>query len=167
MAYWNGSPGERRMRCRARRLVGAAPLALALAAAPAGAECPQEGAILEAVAAADLSRSSRVARFATELPEGLQHKAAREPGRVVASHQGHKNFGLLVAPLPVATLWKAISDDERHVEELPIRYSEIVGGTARGEQSAFILCCRRHRKTQEHRDRAVVRALRRMTATVL
>jgi hypothetical protein len=50
----------------------------------------------------------------------------------VATHQGNRGYGSLVVPLPVERLWMAVNDEEHHAGELPVRRSEVIGGTPRG-----------------------------------
>jgi hypothetical protein len=81
-----------------------------------------------------MDRTARTKRFSTPPPEELYRKAAEDVGELVTHRDGKKGFGVVVVELPVEALWRAINDEDAHDTEgyLPLRRSEIIGGTPRG-----------------------------------
>ncbi|MGB5890617.1 MAG: hypothetical protein WBH75_11695, partial [Thermoanaerobaculia bacterium] len=106
-----------------------------LASAICSAECPPAEEILDYLAGMDLRLASRTARFSVEPPEQLYAKAAADPGKAATERDGMQAAGVMVAELPVETLWMAINDEDHHADGdyLPIRYSQVIGGTSRGQ----------------------------------
>ncbi|MGB6365577.1 MAG: hypothetical protein WBG93_02005, partial [Thermoanaerobaculia bacterium] len=100
-----------------------------------GAECPPTEEILEYLAGMDLRLASRTARFSVEPPAQLYAKAAANQGKAATERNGLQAAGVMVAALPVETLWMAINDEDHHADGdyLPIRYSQVIGGTSRGQ----------------------------------
>lgn len=99
------------------------------------AECPPAGEILDYLAGMDLRLASRTARFSVEPPAELYAKAAAEQGKAVTERNGMQAAGVMVAEVPVETLWMAINDEDHHADGdyLPVRYSQVIGGANRGQ----------------------------------
>jgi hypothetical protein len=99
------------------------------------AECPPAEEILEYLDGVDLRLASRTARFSVEPPTELYAKAAAEPGQAATERHGMQAAGVMVAEVPIETLWMAINDEDHHAEGdyLPVRYSQVIGGTNRGQ----------------------------------
>ncbi len=99
------------------------------------AECPPAEEILEYLAGIDLRLASRTTRFSIEPPKQLYAKAAARPGKAATERHRLQAAGVMVAELPVETLWMAINDEDHHADGdyLPIRYSQVIGGTSRGQ----------------------------------
>lgn len=117
---------------RVASLIGALALCLPGGAA---AECPSAQELLERVRKADLRLGARSARYATPPPLSLYEKAARKPDRPYANHKGSRGFAVMAAPLSVERLWMALNDEAHHAldgDYLPVKYSEVIGGTPRG-----------------------------------
>ena len=114
--------------------LGAIAVLLVLAPPAADAGCPAPDEIRAQIAGAGLERSARTARFSTLPPRKLYDKAAKSVGELVTSRDGQKGFGVVLAELPVEVLWRAVNDEDAHDEEgyLPLKRSEVVGGTPRG-----------------------------------
>ncbi|TNF81798.1 MAG: hypothetical protein EP299_01905, partial [Acidobacteria bacterium] len=110
-------------------------LLILLAPGICGAGCPPAEKILEYLAGIDLRLASRTTRFSLEPPEQLYAKAAADPGKAVTERRGLQAAGVMVAEVPVETLWMAINDEDHHAEGdyLPIRYSQVIGGANRGQ----------------------------------
>ena len=99
------------------------------------AECPPAEEILDYLAGVDLRLASRTTRFSLEPPERLYAMAAADQGEAATERNGTQAAGVMVAGLPVGTLWMAINDEDHHADGdyLPIRYSQVIGGTSRGQ----------------------------------
>jgi hypothetical protein len=104
------------------------------------AGCPPQSVILERLAAADLSRASRTARYQADAPDKIYSKAAKKPRKPVANVKGKTGIGVIVVDLPVELLWKAVNDENHFTLDdgyLPVRHSEIIDGTP-GSQSRLL-----------------------------
>jgi hypothetical protein len=111
-------------------------LAVLLATAPpgAGASCPGPDEIQARLVELDLERGARTARFSTPPPQKQLDQAARRVGELFTHRDGKKGFGVVLVELPVEALWRAVNDEDAHDVEgyLPLKRSEIIGGTPRG-----------------------------------
>ncbi len=91
----------------------------------ATAACPNPSDARRALAAVDRSASARVARFAEPLPADLFERATGEPGRGFTERDGRTVHGAMLAELPVALVWQAVSDEE-HFDLNDERYMPLV-----------------------------------------
>ncbi len=111
-------------------------LAVLLATAPATGEasCPNPDEVRARLAELDLERGARTTRFSTPPPRKQYDQAAGDVGELFTHRDGKKGFGVVVVELPVEALWRAINDEDAHDVEgyLPLKRSEIIGGTPRG-----------------------------------
>jgi hypothetical protein len=92
--------------------------------------CPSPDHVVSLLAGLNLERASRTARFGNDVPLELYRRAAERPGRPVASHEGAKGLGALVAGLPIAQLWAAVNDLDHYALEddyIPVQHSEVLG----------------------------------------
>ena len=64
----------------------------------------------------------------------LYRKASRKVGKLEVDREGGKGIGVIVVELPVEVLWRAINDEDAQDEGgyMPLKRSEIIGGTPRG-----------------------------------
>lgn len=112
----------------------------------AGAECPPESQLLERIRELEVHLGARTARYDAPPPLSLHEKAARNVGRPCAAHKGAEGFAVIVAPLPVERLWMALNDEDHHALDgayLPLKHSEVIGGTPRGENRVLFQYFRR------------------------
>ncbi len=110
-------------------------LVAVLGAVPAAeASCPAPEEIQARLETLGLERGARTTRFESPPPLALYHKASRKVGKVETRRDGKKGFGVVVVPLPVEVLWSAINDEDAQDEGgyMPLKRSEIIGGTPRG-----------------------------------
>jgi len=111
--------------------------ALLVAPVSAGeAGCPSPEAMRAQLTRMDLERGSRTTRFEMPPPTALYEKACKQIGKPFTLRKGDKGEGVIVAEVPVAAVWKALNDENRHGEEggpIPVEYSEVIEGTPRGE----------------------------------
>ena len=117
-----------------RTLLALPLLGATMVSSPSASDCPPSERVLEILAEVDLTLASRSSRFGADAPETLYRKALRQPGRTFTDRDGHRMFAVAVTGMPVRWLWKAINDDARHAGIMPIRLSEVVGGTPRGSR---------------------------------
>jgi len=107
---------------------------LPAAADPEGCPSPQEmAAQLQRL---DLKRTARTAKFKMPVPTELFKEACEQLGKPVTSRDGDKGEGVIVAEVPIAAVWKALNDENRHADEgspIPVEYSEVIEGTPRGQ----------------------------------
>ena len=111
-----------------------ASLALPSAAWAGDSACPSKKKVLERLKAIDPDRGSRTVLFHSAPPTELYEKAAAKHGEVFAAKDGKTVWGVLVTEHPIEAIWKAINDEPHHAVDgyLPVRHSEIIGGTPRG-----------------------------------
>ena len=107
-------------------LLGAVPVA--------AASCPAAAEIQSRLGELGLERAARTARFSEPPPLELYRKAARKVGELQVDREGGKGIGVIVVELPVEVLWRAINDEDAQDEGgyMPLKRSEIIGGTPRG-----------------------------------
>jgi hypothetical protein len=113
-----------------------ASLALPVVAWAGESGCPSAEAVLERLKAVDPDRGSRTAVFHSPSPTELYEKAADEQGQSFAAKDGKTVWGVIVTEHPIEAIWKAINDEPHHAidgDYVPVRHSEIIGGTPRGE----------------------------------
>jgi hypothetical protein len=131
-----GSPSRVGPRSTAGPLALGGLLAVLLATAPPTTEasCPSPDVVQSRLAEVDLERSARTTRFSTPPPWKQYGQAAGDVGKLFTHRDGKKGFGVVVIELPVEALWAAINDEDAHDLEgyLPLKRSEIIGGTPRG-----------------------------------
>jgi hypothetical protein len=129
------------LRVLARRaaLLGTAGLLVVLSVLPAAAGqdgCPSPEQMAAQLQRLDLKRASRTAKFEMPVPTGLYEKACKQIGKSFTSRDGDKGEGVIVAEVPIAAVWKALNDENRHADEgspIPVEYSEVIEGTPRGQ----------------------------------
>jgi hypothetical protein len=98
--------------------------------------CPSKDRILERLKAINLDRGSRTVKFHSPAPTDLYEQAAAEPGQAFAAKDGKTVWGVIVTQHPIEAIWKALNDEPHHAidgDYIPVRHSEIVDGTPRGE----------------------------------
>jgi hypothetical protein len=111
-------------------------LAVPVVAGAGETGCPSEDEILERLERIDPQRGSRTVVFHSEPPNELYRKAAAKPGECFAARDGKTVWGVTVTPRPIDSIWKALNDEPHHAidgDYIPVRHSEIIGGTPRGE----------------------------------
>lgn len=114
-----------------RKLVAFWLVVAAGAAAQAGPACPAPEEAMQIVRAAGLSRAARSARFEADVPTRLYERAVAQIGEPQMMREGKESIGVIVAELPVVTLWKAVNDDPHHALDgkyLPVQHSEVIAG---------------------------------------
>lgn len=107
---------------------------LGVGPAAANPSCPTPEAIQSRLAELALERAARTTRFSEPPPVELYRKAARNVGELQVDRDGGKGIGVVVVGLPVEVLWRAINDEDAQDEGgyMPLKRSEIIGGTPRG-----------------------------------
>lgn len=98
--------------------------------------CPAKEVVLERLQSVHPERGSRTAVFQSPPPNDLYEKAAAKPGQAFAAKDGKTVWGVMVTNHPVEAIWKAVNDEPHHAiegEYLPVRHSEIIEGTPRGD----------------------------------
>jgi hypothetical protein len=105
---------------------------LLLAARPAAGGCPPPEEIAEILAGLDLGGAVRETRFSAEFPASLREKAAAKPGKPFALREEQTGYGVMVVELPVERMWMALSDEDHHAGELPVKRSQVIDGEPRG-----------------------------------
>ena len=105
-----------------------------------GAECPSSQVVLERLDEIDLATAARTQEFELQPPRSLYEKAAAKPGKVAVEKDGKLGLAVLVADLPIETLWMAVNDEDHYAEDgyIPVLYSEIIGGTPRGQDRILL-----------------------------
>jgi hypothetical protein len=118
------------------RISGLWMLVAAGGAASIQAECLSPEALEEKLRRLDLNSAYRSEEFDLEPPWTLYRKAAAKPGRVVVDRSGKLGQAVVMAAIPVESLWMAINDEDHYAEGdyLPVEHSAVIGGTSRGEQ---------------------------------
>jgi hypothetical protein len=127
------SPERGRSRLFAACLACAATV---VSAAFAVADCPPPEQMRAQLERLDLGRGARTAKFEMPLPTELYEKAFRKVGKPYTTREGNRGEGVIVAEVPVAAIWKALNDENRHGEAgspIPVRHSEVIEGRPRGE----------------------------------
>jgi hypothetical protein len=100
------------------------------------AACPSPEKLQAQLAALDLGRGARTVRFEMPPPTDLFAKASQSIGKPFVLRDGDRGEGVIVAEVPVAAVWRALNDENRHADEgspIPVQYSEVIDGTPRGE----------------------------------
>ncbi len=82
------------------------------------AECPTAEGILDRLADLDLDRAARSTKFGLEPPIALYEKALASPGRAMLDRSGKLAQAVLLATYPLAPLWRANNDADRHPQGL-------------------------------------------------
>jgi hypothetical protein len=98
--------------------------------------CPSKAGVLDRLAAVKTERGSRTVVFHSPPPTDLYEKAAAKQGQALAAKDGKTVWGVMVTDHPIEAIWKAINDEPHHAidgEYVPVRHSEIIDGTPRGE----------------------------------
>jgi hypothetical protein len=98
------------------------------------ASCPTPDQIQSRLGELGLERAARTARFSEPPPLELYRKASRKVGELQVDREGGKGIAVIVVELPVEVLWRAINDEDAQDEGgyMPLKRSEIIGGTPRG-----------------------------------
>jgi len=114
-------------------VVGLLVAALAVVSVAEGS-CPAADEIQSRLGELGLERAARTARFSEPPPVELYRKASRKVGKLEVDRDGGKGIGVVVMELPVEVLWRAINDEDAQDEGgyMPLKRSEIIGGTPRG-----------------------------------
>lgn len=123
------------MRAAGSLIVAATLLGAPPGTAPAASPCPEADTVLQRLARLDPARATRTARFDTPPPVDLYRKAANKPGTTLSTREGQKGFGVVLAEMPIESLWAALNDEPHHALDggyFPVRHSEVIGGTPRG-----------------------------------
>ena len=100
------------------------------------AECPEPSESFRRLGGFDLGESSRFSRWSAQFPAELREKAFRRPGVAATTFSDKQGYGAMLVELPIEQLWRAVSDEDHHTLDesyIPVRHSEVIGGTPRGE----------------------------------
>lgn len=100
------------------------------------AECPPSDAILTRLHELNLAAAARTRDFQLEPPRSLFEEAAARPGKVAVQRKGKLSQAVLVADVPIETLWMAVNDEDHYAEggTIPVLHSEVIGGASRGQE---------------------------------
>ena len=126
-------------RLRRSALLGVVCLLAVVLAPPAAAGqagCPSPEKMRAQLAGLGLERAARTVKFEMPPPTELYEKACEQIGKPFNVRDGDKGSSVIVAEVPVAAVWKALNDENRHAEEgspIPVKYSEVIDGAPGGE----------------------------------
>ena len=120
-------------------------LVAACGATSGQAECLSPEALEEKLRRLDLDSAYRTEEFDLEPPWTLYRKAAAKPGKVVVDRSGKLGQAVVMAAIPVESLWMAINDEDHYADGdyLPVEHSAVIGGTSRGEKRILFQYFRR------------------------
>lgn len=114
----------------------AALLALTLGVAHVFGQCPPPDSVEATLRGLDLTAAYRTQELGKPPPWSLYKKSAKQPGKVAVERDGELGQAVLVTDLSVEDVWMAVNDEDHYAEDgyLPVRHSEVIGGTSRGRK---------------------------------